>query len=138
MGRLFNMSPSQVEHHFILIAEDVLDGMRNSRGAKDGLGGASKLLKETVVAKSAEGDRTVRALPTEADPEAGCAQSGACCARDSQCFCLASQQECDTTAPTGCAACGCDPVLCRNGSMGRGFVAPYCVVPAQGEKVWLV
>ncbi len=55
----------QMELHFVLIAEDIMDGCQNARRASADSGATAvssggKQLKEASVAKSAQGPRTLR------------------------------------------------------------------------------
>ncbi len=133
VGRLFSLSADNVEQHFVLMAEDVLDGTRGVNLApRPAPPGRGPPLRQNAFTKSVTGMRTMREGPPNPCPERRCAgDAGGGCRDAASCHCRAHGQECE--APAGrCVQCGCG-MQCFNCALSsESAPAPYAVVPHEG------
>lgn len=134
VARLFCLSGESLEEHFVLMAEDVLDGtLRKSVMPKQPPPGRASSSRNTLT-KSAAGLRTIRSeLPAPATAER-CSESGRCDQSSDACHCRVHKQECLGEGEAGgqCSQCGCSS-SCSNRVMGDGgaIAAPYACVPCE-------
>ncbi len=133
VGRLLSVNGDELEHHFVLMAEDVLDGARGmnlaARAAPPGRTPPARQGKSSSL-----GPRTSRTQPPEPSLELRCAVGAEGGCRDAEtCHCRAHGQECE--APAGrCVQCGC-AMQCYNCALStESPPAPYAVVP--WEEGW--
>jgi hypothetical protein len=127
IGRLFCLSRDSLEEHFVLMAEDVLDGaLRKSVIPKQPPPGRAATGRRNTLTKSVTGVRTIRSeIPVPSDRR--CNNDGGKC---EECHCRMNRQECLASQDeTLCLQCGC-ALPCSNSCLSMGVpAAPYACIP---------
>lgn len=133
IAQLYSMPVTDLEQHFVLMAEDVLSGAKvpctTPESAPDAVAqvvkkssSASGTEQRSSFSKSVQGDRTTRPKDGGPSPLATCVPTAPedCCR--SGCNCWDNMQEClIADGATNCECCGCSTVGCSNQSITKSL-----------------